>query len=249
MPSYTQREVKKRDFRLTLPVRALSTSVNLPRSSGAGSWSVSDTGRLVLVVSPLKDTRRSEVSFMKKDAWDSKQLCDSFTIHALVYPMSCSCDRSLEKGMKSTTLRRALDLREPAAKRGQLFGGSSLVVRWGYSFFKLLNANVCKFICKSLGIQSSLLIYVLLLQKCVLTSLYGALFPFCAGEGMNEVSEGTMATEELLIGAALCDFSIYQHEDMVSLRQEAHPMGHQDAGLYRKPHKTGRLDGSTLYVN
>lgn len=31
-----------------------------------------------------------------------------------MYPMSCSCDRSLENGMKSTMLSRALDLLEPA---------------------------------------------------------------------------------------------------------------------------------------
>lgn len=32
-----------------------------------------------------------------------------------MYPISCSCDKSLENGMKSTMLRRALDLLEPAA--------------------------------------------------------------------------------------------------------------------------------------
>lgn len=31
--------------------------------------------------------------------------------------MSCSCDRSLENGMKSTMLRRALDLLEPATRK------------------------------------------------------------------------------------------------------------------------------------
>lgn len=59
-----------------------------------------------------------------------------------------------------------------------------------------------------------------------LTSLYGALFSLCAGEGVNEVSKGAMAAEELLVGAALCDFSISQNKDEVSLWQEAHPMGH-----------------------
>lgn len=76
------------------------------------------------------------------------------------------------------------------------------------------------------------------LQKCLLTSLYSALFSLCAGEGVDEVSKGTMAAEELLVWTTLCDFSIYQDEDMVSLRQEAHPMGHQDAGLCSKPHKS-----------
>lgn len=73
---------------------------------------------------------------------------------------------------------------------------------------------------------------------CLLTSLYGALFSLSAGKGVDEVRKGAMAAEELLVGATLCDFSIYQDEDMVSLRQEAHPMGHQDAGLFSKPHKS-----------
>lgn len=64
-----------------------------------------------------------------------------------------------------------------------------------------------------------------------ITSLYGALLSLSVSEGVDEVGEGTMAAEELLVGAALCDFSINQDQDMVSLRQEAHPMGHQDAGL------------------
>lgn len=80
--------------------------------------------------------------------------------------------------------------------------------------------------------------FLILSLKCPLTSLYGTLLSLCAGEGVDEVSKGAVAAEELLVGAALCDFSIYQHEDMVSLRQEAHPMGHQDAGLYNKPHKS-----------
>lgn len=55
---------------------------------------------------------------------------------------------------------------------------------------------------------------------------------------MDEVSKGAMAAKELLVGATLGNFSIYQHEDMVGLWQEAHPMGHQDAGLYSEPHKS-----------
>lgn len=35
--------------------------------------------------------------------------------------MSCSWDRSLEKGMKSTMLSRALDLRDPATGNRQCF--------------------------------------------------------------------------------------------------------------------------------
>lgn len=80
--------------------------------------------------------------------------------------------------------------------------------------------------------------YLLIYLHLLLTSLNGALFSLCIGESVDEVSKGAVAAEELLVGAALCDFSIYQHEDMVSLRQEAHPMGHQDAGLYSKPHKS-----------
>lgn len=60
----------------------------------------------------------------------------------------------------------------------------------------------------------------------ILTSLYGALFSLCAGKGVNEFSKGAMAVEKLLVGAALCDFTISQDEDEVGLRQEAHPMGH-----------------------
>lgn len=71
-----------------------------------------------------------------------------------------------------------------------------------------------------------------------LTSLYGTLFSLCTGKGVDEISEGAVAAEELLVGAALCDFSIYQDEDEVSLRQKAHPMGHQDAGLCSKPHNS-----------
>lgn len=77
-----------------------------------------------------------------------------------------------------------------------------------------------------------------LLLQCVFTSLYCALFSLRIGEGVDKVSKGAMATEKLLVGAALCDFSIYQDENEVSLRQEAHPMGYQDAGLYSKPHKS-----------
>lgn len=78
----------------------------------------------------------------------------------------------------------------------------------------------------------------------MVTSLNGALFPLCIGKSVDEVCKGAMAAEKLLVGAALCDFSIYQHEDMVSLWQEAHPMGHQDAGLYRKPHESDRKGAS-----
>ncbi|TNN45538.1 hypothetical protein EYF80_044264 [Liparis tanakae] len=77
--------------------------------------------------------------------------------------MSCSCDRSLENGMKSTTLRRALDFLEPASRKREHF------------------------------------------------------------RGVDEVGEGAVAAEELLVGAALCDLSVSQDQDEVGLWQEAHP--------------------------
>lgn len=52
------------------------------------------------------------------------------------YPMSCSCDRSLENGMKSTMLRRALDLLEPAMRKAQFFAFSILTLHfWTYRSF------------------------------------------------------------------------------------------------------------------
>lgn len=66
------------------------------------------------------------------------------------------------------------------------------------------------------------------------TSLNRALFSLGARKSVNEISKGAVAAEQLLVGAAFCDFSIYQNQDEVSLRQEAHPMGHQDASLLRK---------------
>ena len=63
---------------------------------------------------------------------------------------------------------------------------------------------------------------------------------------MDKVSKGAMATEELLVGATFCDFSIHQDEDEVSLWQEAHAMGHQDAGLYSKSHESEKQDVCTI---
>lgn len=67
--------------------------------------------------------------------------------------------------------------------------------------------------------------------KCPFTSLYGTLFTFCASKGVDEVGKGAVTTKELLVGATLCNLSIHQYQDEVGLWQEAHPMGHQDAGL------------------
>lgn len=44
-----------------------------------------------------------------------------------------------------------------------------------------------------------------------------------------------MAAEQLLVRAAFCDFAVRQNEDEVSLRQEAHTMGHKYAGLLSTP--------------
>lgn len=43
------------------------------------------------------------------------------------------------------------------------------------------------------------------------TLLCGAFFPLGGGKGSDEVGKGSFAAEELLIGATLCDLSIYQH--------------------------------------
>lgn len=69
----------------------------------------------------------------------------------------------------------------------------------------------------------------------------GALLSLCAGKGVDKVSKGAMATEQLLVRAALRDFSIYHHQNMVGLRQEAHAVGHKNAGLYGKPHKCEKI--------
>lgn len=65
------------------------------------------------------------------------------------------------------------------------------------------------------------------------SSLYGTLFTVSAGKGVNKICEGTMATQQLLVRAALCDLSVNHHEDEVGLRQKAGPMGDQDTGLRR----------------
>lgn len=65
-----------------------------------------------------------------------------------------------------------------------------------------------------------------------LTSLNGTFFSLCSGKSVDEVSERAVPAEELLVGAALCNFSLHQHKDMVSLWQEAHPVCDQDACLY-----------------
>lgn len=51
--------------------------------------------------------------------------------------MSCSCDRSLENGMKSTMLRRALDLLEPAAGDGYVRNTNASALN--YYFAKTTN--------------------------------------------------------------------------------------------------------------
>ena len=229
--NFTPLEVKSKNiFRLTLPVRALSTSVSLPKSSGIWSSSVSDTGsifcRLVLVVSPLEVMEKQEVSYVKKMPGMPNMFVTVLQFRRLfTHPMSCSCDRSLENGMKSTMLRRALDLLEPAMGKAQLF----CFLNCDYSFLDIsvlltAHSNTWQ---RQKWPEHCLYLFC----NFFLTSLYGTLFSLRVGKGVDEVSKGAVAAEQLLVGAALCDFSIYQHEDMVSLRQEAHPVGHQDAGL------------------
>lgn len=69
---------------------------------------------------------------------------------------------------------------------------------------------------------------------CALTSLNGAFFSLCSGKSVDEVSKSTVPAEELLVGAALCNFSVHQHKDMVGLWQEAHPVCDQDTRLRSK---------------
>lgn len=88
-----------------------------------------------------------------------------------------------------------------------------------------------------------------------LTSLYGALLSLRAGKGVDKVSKGAVAAEQLLVGAALGNFSICHDQNMVGLWQEAHPVGHKNAGLHGEPHKRrkkyvsaiwGRKNGGSL---
>lgn len=127
--------------------------------------------------------------------------------------MSCSWDRSLEKGMKSTMLNRALDLRDPATGTGRGFNSKRM---------------------SSLSVLSML--YELNLATAavtgrVLTSLNGTFFSFCSGKSVDEFGKSAVPAEELLVGAALCNFSIYQDKNMVGLRQEAHSVCNQDTRL------------------
>lgn len=81
----------------------------------------------------------------------------------------------------------------------------------------------------------------------LLTSLYGALLSIRAGKGVDEVGKGAMAAEQLLVRATLGNFSICHNQNMVGLWQEAHPMGHKNAGLHGEPHECRKkLDVSAI---
>lgn len=77
----------------------------------------------------------------------------------------------------------------------------------------------------------------------LLTSLYGALLSLRVGKGVDKVGKGAMAAEQLLVGAALGNFSICHNQNMVGLWQEAHPVGHKNAGLHGEPHKCRKKIG------
>lgn len=115
--------------------------------------------------------------------------------------------------MKSTMLRRALDLLEPA------------VCKTVRSFIRTRLDPLSGF-CLGLGVFFDLL-----------TSLHGALLSLRAGKGVDKVGEGAVAAEQLLVGATLGNFSICHNQNMVGLWQEAHPVGHKNAGLHGEPHK------------
>lgn len=77
----------------------------------------------------------------------------------------------------------------------------------------------------------------------LLTSLYGALLSLRVGKGVDKVGKGAMAAEQLLVGAALGNFSICHNQNMVGLWQEAHPVGHKNAGLHGEPHECRKKIG------
>lgn len=58
-----------------------------------------------------------------------------------------------------------------------------------------------------------------------------ALLSLRASESVDELCKGTIAIQQLLVGAALSDLALNQYQDQIGLRQEACPMGHQDASL------------------
>lgn len=129
------------------------------------------------------------------------------------HPISCSWDRSLEKGMKSTMLNRALDLRDPATGTARGFNSKRM---------------------SSLSVSSTR--HVLCLATAavagrVLTSLNGTFFSFGSGKSVDEFGKSAVPAEQLLVGAALCNFSVDQDENMVGLWQEAHSVSNQDPRL------------------
>lgn len=68
----------------------------------------------------------------------------------------------------------------------------------------------------------------------VLTSLNGTFFSFCSGKSVDEFGKSAVPAEELLVGAAFCNFSVYEDKNMVGLWQEAHSVCNQDTRLGSK---------------
>lgn len=64
-----------------------------------------------------------------------------------------------------------------------------------------------------------------------LTSLNGTFFSFRSGKSVDEFGKSAVPAEELLVGAALRNFSVYQDKNMVGLWQEAHSVSNQDPRL------------------
>lgn len=85
----------------------------------------------------------------------------------------------------------------------------------------------------------------------VLTSLNGTFFSFCSGKSVDEFGKSAVPAEQLLVGAALCNFSVDQDENMVGLWQEAHSVSNQDPRLRSKQNqKMWRFKGCyTLCVH
>lgn len=76
------------------------------------------------------------------------------------------------------------------------------------------------------------MLYVLrLVTGRVLTSLNGTFFSLRSGKRVDEFGKSAVPAEELLVGAALCDFSVYQDKNVVGLWQEARSVSNQDPRL------------------
>lgn len=167
-------KTSKATFRLTLPLRALSASVSLPKSSGTGSWSVSDTGsmfcRFVFVVSPLHNTET-----LGGHAWDAKHLYHKFSVYMIVYTpdellLGQVSGRWHEVHHAETSIGPPGTSFKKGTFRGSPLGSLGPPFCTDWIWFA----------------RSSF-------DRMLLTSLYGTLFSLGVGKGVNEVSEGAMA--------------------------------------------------------